>query len=251
MFDDPFKTLKNQALKIWDTKDYANRLAFNNTQWFLALVWCFMFITILDLVVLVTIGDLFVLWDFYSSGWYIDFLEDIFYETTFLRIGLIFFFASPKIVRFELLVWRNYNQREKRTFEWLETKIKQRFPNFKTSAQRARERLAKPKKEPSKTQKWFRSRPPAERALIRVAIWTAWAFTVGSFMFFFLSMDELIFDCEFDLRTLECEPIYFDPELAKELLEDLKQKLPPEKPTGRPPPTIYDIFINEPDLVTP
>lgn len=233
LITDPYKTFKDQALKIWDTKDFAERLAFNRTSWFLALMWCFMGVTILHLFIVIAVSDLFILANYYSSTlWYVDFLEELFYQTTYLQIALIFFWVSAKVVRIELLIWKAYANKETGFSHWLEFKIKQRFPNYKTSTQRARERLDKPKKD-TKLGKWLKSRPPIQRHLIRASIWICWAFTMFSIMFFLFST------------------IFEKTEQMAEIVIEEPEQLPPTKPTGRPPPTIYDIFINEPDLVIP
>jgi hypothetical protein len=194
-------------------------------------------VSILHLFIMVIVSDLFVLAQFYyGSFWFIDLLEEIFFQTVYLQIALIFFWVSPKVIRTELLIWKAYADKESGFFHWLEGRIKQRFPNFKTSAQRARERLDKPKKEEGKIGKWIKSRPPMERNFIRATIWILWGIMVGTFIFFLFNIDELVFDGEIE-QTVE--------EIPEE------EELPPTKPDGRPPPTIYDIFINEPDLVTP
>lgn len=234
---DPYKTLKDHALKLWDTKDFANRLAFNNTSWFLSLVWCFMAVTILHLFIVIAVGDVLILADFYSDAWYIGLVTDVFYSTTYIQIALIFFIISPKVVKAEILIWKAYANKEKGFFEWLEFKIKRRFPKFKTTKQRERERLAKPKTE-SKFQKWIKKRNPVERRLIRVSIWLCWGMAMGTLFIFMFNIDELIFDNQIQ-------------QSVQEVADEMVEGIPPTRPDGYPPPTIFDVFISKPDTVLP
>jgi len=234
LITDPYKSFKDQALRIWDTKDFAERLAFNRTSWFLALIWCFMGVTIVHLFIVIAVSDLFILANYYSTTfWFTDFLEELFYQTTYLQIALIFFWVSAKVVRVELLIWKAYANKEKGLFEWLEFKIKMKFPNFKTTSQRARERLDKPRND-TKFGKWLKTRPPIQRHLIRASIWICWAFTMFSIMFFLFSS---IFD-----KTEQ---------IAETVMEEEPEQLQPTKPTGKPPSTIFDIFLTNPDTVVP
>ncbi|NIS95672.1 MAG: hypothetical protein GTN97_07160 [Nitrosopumilaceae archaeon] len=250
IISDPFASLKKQAMKIYETKDYAERLAFNTMNWVLAILWGFFAVMTAHLMLNIAVNDMFILINHYSSetAWYISLAEKWFFDTAFIQIGVIFFFVAPKLIRLELLIWKTYNNKEKAFFDWLELKIKARFPNFKTSKQRERERLNKPKKE-SKVQKWIKSRPIVEQRLIRISIWIVWGIVMAFFMFFLFSFDELIYDCRYDFQTGECVPV---PEVDIEALkEQLEEITPPTRPDGQPPSTIYDIFINKPDTVIP
>jgi len=46
LISDPYKTFKDQALRIWATKDFAERLAFSRMGWFQAIMVTFMVVII-------------------------------------------------------------------------------------------------------------------------------------------------------------------------------------------------------------
>lgn len=244
IISDPYKSFKDQALRIWDTKDFANRLAFSNTGWFLAFLYWFMAISILWLFIIVVVNDLFILAKYYSEAWYLDLLEDVFFETVFIQMILFFFWTSDKVVRLSLSLWKMYSKKEVGFFHWLEVKIKQRFPSFKTSAQRSRERLNKPKKE-TKTGKWLLGLPRNQRRLIRLGVACFYGFFIFTMVGTFAYPDVIWFI--FTGQEIEKPEKPAPPSLEFQL----ENQEMPKQPDGRPPPTIYDIFIRQSDSVVP
>jgi len=252
----PIETIKNQALKIWATKDYAERLAFNRTTWFLHLMYVFGFIMVLHLFTIVIINDIFTLYNFYNgsnSSWFVGLLEEIYFSIhPLIEISIIFFWVSPKLVRFTLGISKAYSNKEKAIFEWIEFRIKRRFPSYKTSTQRARERLDSPKKKGKlnvKFKKFMDQRNDVERLIIRGCIWGCYLLWIGSFIFFMLSITSSGFN---ELMNPE------EAEIAREELEEIQDEIellleeqPPTRPDSLPPPTIFDVFISKPDTVIP
>jgi len=245
LISDPYKTFKDQALRIWDTKDFAERLAFSRSMWIQSLLIAFFLVTIVHFFISISISDLLKLANFYSGYgfWYIDLLKDLWEQTAILQLFLLFFWTCPRIVRFSLTLLRAWNNKEKGFFQWLETNIKLKYPKFKTTAQRTRERAEKPIK-PNKLQSWIRTKPPLERALIRISF----ASIAGISMFFMMGyvtnpdMVEWILTGERPVKEVRPEPT---------LDEQLANQQVPKQPDGRPPSTIYDIFIRQSDTVFP
>jgi len=249
IINDPVKVFKDQALKIWATKDFAERLAFSRTTWFLHAMYCFCIIIIIDTLLIVAVNDMFTLINFYDTSdfWLYNFIEEIYYNIhPLVEVGILFFWLSPKIIKTTLLISKAYSNKERAFYEWIEFKIKVRFPSYKTSAQRARERLDKPKKKKGKLnikfQKWLATKNDVEKIIIRGSLWSAYIVFLGSMMFIMLSSTTDAFD------------ILFDEEEVEEVVEEAEliiEESRPERPTGYPPPTIYDIFINKPNTVIP
>jgi len=245
LINDPYKTFKDQALRIWDTKDFAERLAFSTGVWFQSLLLTLMCIVWLNFLIYVAVNDLLTLANFYSAHgfWYIEAIQDLWQQTQFLLLVLLFFWTCPRIVRFSLTSFRAYINKRKGMFQWLETKIKLRFPDYKTSTQISRERAEKTVK-PNKLQKWIRKQPPLQRRLIRISF----ASFFGISMFFMMGyvtnpdMVEWILTGEKPVKEVPPQPT-LDEQLANQPM--------PKQPDGRPPPTIYDIFIRQSNTVFP
>ncbi len=245
LISDPYKSFKDQALRIWDTKDFAERLAFSTFSWFQSILVTLVFITFVHIFLWAGINDLFTLANFYSGHdlWYINFLQDVWKETALLQLAMLFFWTCPKIIRFGLKTWKNWNDKEVGFFHSIEIKLKQRFPSYKTSAQKGRERLEKTTK-PNKLQKWVRKQPPLERRLIRISFATIAGISMFFLMGFMLNPDmvEWIITGEKPVKEIPPEPT---------LEEQLANQPIPKQPDGRPPSTIYDIFIRQSDSVVP
>jgi len=244
LISDPYKSFKDQAIRIWETKDFAERLAFSTGVWFQSILLTLLGIAWLNFLIYVAVNDLLTLANFYSGDvWYLEALQDLWQQTQLLLLALIFFWTCPRIVRFSLTMFRAYINKRKGMFQWLETKIKLRFPDYKTSAQISRERAEKTVK-PNKLQKWIRKQPPLERRFIRISI----ASFFGVSMFFMMGyvtnpdMVEWILTGEKPVKEVPPEPT-LDEELANQPI--------PKQPDGRPPSTIYDIFIRQSNTVFP
>ena len=243
IINDPYKSFKDQAQRIWDTKDFAERLAFSTMGWVQAIILTFLFVTWIHFFVWIAINDLFTLADFYSgdSFWYINVFQKLWDQTSILQLLLLFFWTCPRIMRFGLTFWKGFNSKEMGFLNWIERRIKLRFPEFKTSAQRSRERVDKTPK-PNRLQRWIRSQPPMQRRFIRFGIASSW----GILMFFLLinmiNPDILtwIITGEKPVREVPPEPTL-----------DLENQPIPNKPDNQPPPTIYDIFIKQSNSVIP
>lgn len=245
LISDPYKSFKDQALRIWDTKDFAERLAFSTFSWFQSILVTFMLLTFVHIFIWAGINDLFKLANFYSGNevWYISFLQDVWKETAWIQLALLFFWTCPKITRFGLKTWKNWNDKEVGWFNSIETKIKLRFPSFKTSAQRSRERVDKPI-EPTKLQKWIKNHPPVQRRLIRISFAAIAGISMFFVMGYMLNPDMIEW-----VLTGEKPPKEIPPEPTLE--EQLANQPIPKQPDGRPPSTIYDIFIRQSDSVFP
>ena len=254
----PIESIKNQAHKIWDTKDFAERLAINRTTWFLHMLYCYLFVMVLETFTVIIINDLFILHDFYSSGtnWVIDTIQEIYFSIhPLVETTIIFFWVAPKIVKTTLLISKAYSNKEKAFFEWIEFKIKVRYPSYKTTSQKAREREQNPR-EKGKLKKrydgYMEKRNDVERLLIRGTIWGVYGilmvslvlFMLGSFTEFF----NMVMDIEPDSTMTEQE---FNE--ARDILIDqlIEQQEVPTRPDGMPPNTIFDVFISKPDTVIP
>jgi len=244
---DPVKTFKDQALKIWATKDFAERLAFSRMTWFLHAMYCFCLIVLFDTFLIVAVNDMFTLINFYDKTdfWLYNFIEQIYVSIHPLaEVLILYFWLSPKIIKTTLLISKAYSTKERAFYEWIEVKIKMRFPSYKTSAQRARERLDKPKRKKGKLnikyQKYLETKNDVERILIRGSLWSIYLVFLGSMMFIMLSSSTDIFD----RFNEEVEEVVEEAEL---IIDEAR----PERPTSYPPPTIYDVFINKPITVIP
>lgn len=241
IINDPVKTFKDQALKIWATKDFAERLAFSRTSWFLHAMYCFCIILTIDTFIIIAINDMFTLINFYDTSdfWIYNLIEEIYYNIhPLVEVAILYFWFSPKIIKTTLLISKAYSNKERAFYEWIEVKIKMKFPSFKTSAQRARERLDNPKKKGKlniKFQNFLKSRNAVERLLIRGSIWLAYFVFLGTVMYIML-MSTSFFD--------DVEEVVDEAELVIEQDRDVR-------PTGLPPPTIYDVFISKPTEVMP
>jgi len=244
IINDPIKTIKEQALKFWATKDFAERLAFSRTTWFLHVVYCFCIVVAIDTFLIIAINDMFTLINFYNTHeiWIYKFIEEIYINIPpLVEVLLLFFWLSPKIIRTTILISKAYSNKERAFYEWIEVKIKMRFPSYKTSAQKARERLDKPRKKGKLTiryQKYLETKNDVERILIRSGLWLAYFVFLGSIIFIMLSSTTDSFNGLFEEETVE-----------EEVIDEVEEA--PERPTGYPPPTIYDIFINKPNTVIP
>lgn len=245
---DPVKTFKDQALKIWATKDFAERLAFSRTTWFLHAMYCFVVIVLIDTFLIIAVNDMFTLIHFYEREqfWLLNLVEQIYVGIhPLVEVVILYFWLSPKIIKTTLLISKAYSNKEKAFFEWIEFKIKRRFPSYKTSSQKARERLDKPKKKGKlnmKFQKYLETKNDVERILIRGSLWSAYIIFLGSMMFIMLGSTTDVFDRLFDDGKAE--------EVVEEA-EIIIEQARPERPTGYPPQTIFDIFIPKSDLVLP
>lgn len=255
IINDPIKTFKDQALKIWATKDFAERLAFSRTTWFLHAMYCFCIITVIDTIFIIIINDLFLLINFYdkSDFWIYNLVEDVYYGIhPLVEVAILFFWFSPKIIKTTLLLSKAYTDKERKVFEWVEFRIKRKFPSYKTSTQRARERLDNPRKKGKLTlrfQKFLKSRNAVERLLIRGVIWLAYFLFIGSIIFIMLSATSETFN---NLINPEEEVPMTEQEFNEardELIAQLEEESRPERPTGLPPSTIFDIFIRSDSIV--
>jgi len=246
IINEPIKALKNQALKIWATKEFAEReLAFSRTTWFLHAMYCFCIIITLDTFLIIAVNDMFTLVNFYdrTDFWLYNFIEEIYYNIhPLVEVVILYFLFAPIIIRATLKLSKAYSNKEKAVIEWIEFKIKRRFPSFRTSSQRARERLDNPKKKGKlnmRFDKFLEKRNDVERIVIRGSLWLLYFAFLGSIFFFMLGF---VFVDLFDEEKIE-EVI----EEAETIIEQSRD----ERPTGLPPPTIYDIFINKPNTVIP
>ncbi len=246
IINDPIKTFKDQALKIWATKDFAERLAFSRTTWFLHAMYCFCIITVIDTFFIIVINDLFTLINFYdkSDFWIYSLVEDVYYGIhPLVEVAILYFWFSPKIIKTTLLISKAYSEKERKVFEWIEFRIKRKFPSYKTSTQRARERLDKPRKKGKlniKFQNYLKTRNPVERLLLRGSLWLVYFLFIGSIIFFMLS------------ATSETFNRMFQDETAEEVVDEAElfiEEARPERPTGMPPSTIFDIFIRSDSIV--
>jgi len=259
IINDPVKTFKNQALKIWATKEFAERLAFSRTTWFLHAMYCFCIITIIDTAFIIVINDVFVLINFYDTSdfWLYNFIEEVYYNIhPLVEVAILYFWLSPKIIRTTLLISKAYSNKERAFFEWIEFKIKVRFPSYKTSAQRARERLDKPKKKGKlniRFQKFLQTRNQVERFLIRAGLWVAYSVFLGAVIFFMLSATSDTFN-EFLNEEAQKDSSLTEQEFG-EIQDEFEQILAEQsrdvRPTGLPPSTIFDVFISKPTTVIP
>lgn len=247
IINDPLKAIKDQALKIWATKDFAERLAFSRTSWFLHAMYCFCIITVIDTFFIIVVNDTFTLIHFYetNSFWLLNLVEESYYNIhPLVEVVILYFIFSPRIIKTTLLISKAYSNKERAFFEWIEFKIKVRFPSYKTSTQRARERLDKPRKKGKinvKYQKWLKTKNDVERVLIRGGLWGVYLLVVGSIVFFMLSSTSDTFN---DLMGQDetIEEVIDEAELIIEEVRD-------ERPTGLPPSTIFDIFIRSDSVI--
>lgn len=251
LISDPIKSFKDQAHKIWDVKDYGERLAFTRTAILVTFIYYFMIVNLVYLFIIILINDLFILSKYYASGqaWYLEVLEEIFFQTIILQMILIFFWTSPKVVRKTLSVMRSYSSKEKGFFSWTEGKIKQKYPNFKTKAQRARERSEKPKRK-TRIGKWLLALPRSQRRLIRVGVRISYGIFILSMAIYPFTNTQLgtVIIEEFFDKTIN--PSCRNCSIENNIVREFEQEIP-KQPDGRPPSTIYDIFINMPNPVTP
>jgi len=210
-----------------------------------------MIVNLVYLFIIIVVNDLFVLAKYYASGqaWYLEVLQEIFFTTIIIQMVLVFFWTSPKIVRKILSVMRAYSSKEKGFFNWTESKIKQKYPNFKTKAQRARERSEKPKKE-NRIGKWLRSLPRNQRRMIRIGVRIGYGIFILSMAIYPFTNTQLgtaitepFFDKTFNPSCKNCS-------IEKNIVKEFEQEMP-KQPDGRPPATIYDIFISMPNSVNP
>lgn len=249
ILNDPLKSIKNHALKFWATKEFAERqLAFSRSTWILHAMYCFVIILTIDTFLIVVVNDTFTLINFYDNSdfWLINLLEEIYTGIPALvEVAILYFLFSPIIIKGTLLLSKAYQNKEKRLFEWIEFRIKRKFPSYKTSSQKARERAENPKKKGKlniKYQKWLETKNDVEKFFIRAGLWAVYLGFFATMFFVMLvgtssTFNELIFD-EKPIEEVIDEA---------ELIEQDR----PERPTGMPPPTIYDIFINNPNTVIP
>lgn len=252
---DPIKAIKNQALRFWATKEFAERqLAFSRTSWVLHVMYCFVIILTIDTFLIIAVNDMFTLINFYdrSDFWLYNLMEEIYVNIPALvEVAILYFLFSPIIIRGTLLISKAYSNKEKALFEWIEFKIKRRFPSYKTSSQKARERAENPKKKGKlnmKFQKWLEPKNDVDKFLIRAGLWSAYLLSFGFVFFIMLSatsdtFNELIFNNPQDSLGESIEEVIGEAQLIE---QDR-----PERPTSLPPPTIYDIFINKPNTVIP
>ncbi len=256
IINEPIKTFKNQALKIWATKDFAERkLAFSRTTWFLHCMYCFCIILTLDTFLIIAVNDMFTLIDFYDTSdfWLYNFIENIYYNIhPLVEVAILFFWFSPIIIMATLKLSKAYSIKEKGVTDWIEFKIKRRFPKYKTSTQRARERLENPKKKGklnTKYQKWLETKNDVERIIIRGSLWGVYLAFFGSLFFFMLfttsdTFNDLIYTEESTMTEQEFN------EARDNLIDQLiEQQEVPTRPDGLPPSTIYDIFIRSDSVV--
>jgi len=249
IINDPLKTIKDQTLRFWATKDFAERLAFSRTTWFLHVIYCFVIVVMIDTFLIIVINDMFTLINFYDKAdfWLYNFIEEIYINIhPLVEIAILYFWLSPKIIKTTILISKAYQNKERAIFEWIEFKIKRKFPSYKTSTQRARERLDNPKKKGKlniRFQKYLATKNDVERILIRAGVWLGYTAFLGSIMFLMLSSTSDNFSKLFQEKTAE--------EVIDEAEIIIEQALP-ERPTGMPPSTIFDIFfINKPITVIP
>lgn len=245
---DPVKAVKDHALKFWATKDFAERLAFSRLTWFLHVMYCFVFIVMIDTFLIIAVNDMFTLINFYDKDdfWLYNLIEEVYVNIhPLVEIAILYFLLSPKIIRTTLIISKAYSNKEKAFFEWIEFKIKVRFPSYKTSTQKARERLDKPKKKGKlnlRYEKYLATKNDVERMLIRGSLWLVYTAFLGSMVFIMLSSTSDTFNRLLGEETLE-ETV----DEAELIIEQAR----PERPTSLPPTTIYDIFINKPITVIP
>lgn len=246
LINDPIKSFKDQAYKIWDVKDFGERLAFSRTGIFISFVYYFMFLNILYILVILAVNDLFVLANHYASGqaWYLEMLEDLFFETLILQMILVFFWTSPNVVKKTMLVWKAYSSKERGFMDWTEFKIKKKFPKFKTRTQRTRERLEKPKKE-TRIGKWLLALPRYQRLMIRYSI------SISYVTFMILVTTSMLMPDLFWFIITGEEVEKPAPTNQISLEQELENQPIPKIPDNRPPSTIYDIFISRSDSVIP
>lgn len=244
----PIETIKNQALKIWATKEFAERLAQTRTTWFLHMMYCFMIITVLETFMVIIVNDLFTLHNFYSHGtnWIVSTIEEIYYNIhPIVEVAILFFWFSPKIVRTTLSISKAYSNKEKAFFEWIEFKIKRRFPSFKTTAQRARERELNPRKKGKlkiKYDGFMDKRNDVERLIIRGTLWAIYCVFLASVILMMLGAFNDFFNVLMDIDE-EVQVV------EDVIITDIQEA--PSRPDGMPPSTIFDVFINKPDTVMP
>ena len=246
IINEPIKAIKNQALKIWATKEFAEReLAFSRTTWFLHAMYCFCIIVTLDTFLIIAVNDMFTLVNFYDRDdfWLYNLIEEIYYNIhPLVEVVILYFLFAPIIIRATLKLSKAYSNKEKAVIDWVEFKIKRRFPKFRTSSQRDRERLKNPKKKGKlnmRFDKYLEKRNDVERIVIRGCLWLLYFAFLGSIFYFMLGF---VFVDLFNGEEIE-EVI----EEAELMIEEAR----PERPTGMPPPTIYDVFISKPDTVIP
>lgn len=243
----PVESIKKQALKIWATKDFAERQAQTRTTWFLHLMYCLMILTVVETFFVIIVNDLFTLHNFYSGGtnWVISTIEEIYYNIhPMVEVAILFFWLSPKIVRTTLSLSKAYGNKEKAFFEWIEFKIKVRYPSYKTSTQRARERELNPRKKGKLKMKFdafMEKRNDVERLMIRVALWSVYIVFLSTMILLMLGAFNDFFEI---LVGIEPEEIVVEEEIEVE-------QVAPTRPDGLPPPTIFDVFISKPDTVIP
>jgi len=248
--NDPIKAIKNHALRFWATKDFAVRkLAFSRSTWFLHTMYCFCIIAIIDTFFILAVNDMFILIHFYEreSFWLLNLVEESYYTIPpLLEVMILYFIFSPIIIKTTLKLSKAYSIKERRFFDWIEFHIKRRFPSYKTSSQRARERLDNPRKKGKlnkKYQKWLETKNDVERVLIRGGLWGVYLLFIGSVVFFMLTSTSDSFNALLGKNETVEEVI----EEAELVIEEAR----PERPDGMPPDTIFNIFINKPNTVIP
>ena len=204
-----------------------------------------MFLNIVYVFVILVVNDLFVLAKFYATGqaWYIEILEDLFFETLILQMVLVFFWTSPNVVKKAMLIWKAYSSKERGFMDWTEFKIKKKFPTFKTRTQRTRERLEKPKKE-TRIGKWLLSLPRYQRLMIRFSI-------SGSYVIFMVLVTSSMLFPDMFWFILTGEEIEKPVPSQISLEQQLENQPVSQKPDNRPPPTIFDFFISQSNSVIP
>ena len=217
-------------------------------------MYCFVIILTIDTFLIIAVNDMFTLINFYdrSDFWLYNLIEEIYVNIPALvEVAILYFLLSPIIIRATLLISKAYANKEKALFEWIEFKIKVRFPSYKTSSQKARERAENPKKKGKinmKYEKWLETKNDIEKFCIRAGLWSAYLLFMALVIFIILSatsdtFNELIFNNPQDSLGESIEQVIDEAELIE---QDR-----PERPTSLPPPTIYDIFINKPNTVIP
>ena len=100
---DPIKAIKNQALRFWATKEFAERqLAFSRTSWVLHVMYCFVIILTIDTFLIIAVNDMFTLINFYdrSDFWLYNLIEEIYVNIPALvEVAILYFLFSPIIIK--------------------------------------------------------------------------------------------------------------------------------------------------------
>lgn len=148
---DPITSLYQKGKEIYATRDFAQRQAVGQL-WLSITFFIFTFESIGIIWLVLLAQDALVLAKYYSSSfmnlWIVDYIQTaIYFVANYMIINLIvFLYTAPKLIRLGITLFRVKNEKERRFYQWLDHKIKKRFPSYKTPEERIKYREEHPRK---------------------------------------------------------------------------------------------------------